>query len=44
MTEGRTDMLIFMRMTTECLIADEPEEAPAGGGHAHPGGGMGGMM
>ncbi|WP_266366712.1 chaperonin GroEL [Tellurirhabdus rosea] len=30
-------------LTTECVIADEPEEAPAGG-HAHPGGGMGGMM
>jgi chaperonin GroEL len=31
-------------LTTECLIADEPEEAPAaGGGHSH-GGGMGGMM
>ena len=31
-------------LTTECVIADEPEEAPAGGGHGHPGGGMGGMM
>ncbi|MCF0043430.1 chaperonin GroEL [Dyadobacter fanqingshengii] len=30
-------------LTTECVIADEPEEAPAGGGHGH-GGGMGGMM
>jgi chaperonin GroEL len=30
-------------LTTECVIADEPEEAPAGGGHSH-GGGMGGMM
>ncbi|KAA9347924.1 MULTISPECIES: chaperonin GroEL [Larkinella] len=31
-------------LTTECVIADEPEEAPAGGGgHGHPGG-MGGMM
>lgn len=30
-------------LTTECVIADEPEEAPAGGGHNH-GGGMGGMM
>jgi len=29
-------------LTTECVIADEPEEAPAGG-HSH-GGGMGGMM
>jgi len=31
-------------LTTECLIADEPEEAAAGGGHGHGGGGMGGMM
>ncbi|MCE7061164.1 chaperonin GroEL [Dyadobacter sp. CY343] len=30
-------------LTTECVIADEPEDAPAGGGHSH-GGGMGGMM
>ena len=30
-----------MVLTTECLIADEPEEAGAGGGM--PGGGMGGM-
>ncbi len=30
-------------LTTECVIADEPEEAPAAGGHGHPGG-MGGMM
>ncbi|GAB3936522.1 chaperonin GroEL [Larkinella terrae] len=31
-------------LTTECVVADEPEEAPAGGaGHGHPGG-MGGMM
>jgi chaperonin GroEL len=30
-------------LTTECVIADEPEESPAGGGHSH-GGGMGGMM
>ncbi|GGH45079.1 chaperonin GroEL [Dyadobacter endophyticus] len=30
-------------LTTECVIADEPEEAPAAGGHSH-GGGMGGMM
>ncbi|MDR6807089.1 chaperonin GroEL [Dyadobacter sp. BE34] len=30
-------------LTTECVIADEPEEAPAPGGHSH-GGGMGGMM
>jgi chaperonin GroEL len=32
-------------LTTECVVADEPEEAPAGGGHSHGGpGGMGGMM
>ena len=31
-------------LTTECVIADEPEEAAGGaGGHGH-GGGMGGMM
>ncbi len=30
-------------LTTECVIADEPEEAPAAAGHGH-GGGMGGMM
>jgi len=30
-------------LTTECVIADEPEEAPAVGGHSH-GGGMCGMM
>jgi chaperonin GroEL len=31
-------------LTTECVITEEPEEAPAGGG-MHPGmGGMGGMM
>jgi chaperonin GroEL len=30
-------------LTTECVIADEPEESAAGGGHGH-GGGMGGMM
>ncbi|WP_234734836.1 chaperonin GroEL [Tellurirhabdus bombi] len=30
-------------LTTECVIADEPEEAPAGAGAGHPGG-MGGMM
>jgi len=35
-----------MLLTTECVLADEAEEAPAGGGHAHGGmgGGMGGMM
>ncbi len=35
-----------MLLTTECMIADEPEEnAGAGaGGHGHGGGGMGGMM
>jgi chaperonin GroEL len=32
-------------LTTECVIADEPEEAPAGAGAGmHGGGGMGGMM
>ena len=32
-------------LTTECMIADEPEEnAGAGAGHSHGGGGMGGMM
>ncbi|MFK7900507.1 MAG: chaperonin GroEL [Cyclobacteriaceae bacterium] len=32
-------------LTTECVVADEPEEAPAGGGHDHGhGGGMPGMM
>jgi len=35
-----------MLLTTECVLADEPEEAPAGGGGGMPGGmgGMGGMM
>src|SRR6201991_3934466 len=35
-----------MLLTTECVLADEDEEAPAGGGHSHGGmgGGMGGMM
>src|SRR6201994_3146973 len=33
-----------MLLTTECVLADEPEEAPAGGGHAHGGMGGGGMM
>lgn len=33
-------------LTTECMITDIPEAAPAGGGHDHGGGmgGMGGMM
>ena len=33
-----------MLLTTECVLADDPEEAPAGGGHPPMGGGMGGMM
>ena len=35
-----------MLLTTECVLADEPEEAPAAGGGGMPGGmgGMGGMM
>jgi len=34
-----------MLLTTECVLADEPEEAPAGGGGMPGGmGGMGGMM
>jgi chaperonin GroEL len=34
-----------MLLTTECILADEPEEAPAGGGGMPGGmGGMGGMM
>ncbi len=32
-----------MLLTTECVIADEPEEDKGGGGMPH-GGGMGGMM
>jgi len=32
-----------MLLTTECVIADEPEADKGGGGHGH-GGGMGGMM
>jgi len=32
-----------MLLTTECVLADDPEEAQAGGG-APPMGGMGGMM
>jgi len=33
-------------LTTECVIADEPEENAGNGGGGHPGmgGGMGGMM
>ncbi len=31
-------------LTTECVIADKPEAEPAGAGHSHGGGGMGGMM
>jgi len=33
-------------LTTECMITDIPEKeaAPAGGGHDHGMGGMGGMM
>ncbi|MES2797257.1 MAG: chaperonin GroEL [Bacteroidota bacterium] len=31
-------------LTTECVISDKPESEPAGGGHSHGGGGMGGMM
>jgi chaperonin GroEL len=33
-----------MLLTTECILADEPEEAPAGGGMPGGMGGMGGMM
>ena len=33
-----------MLLTTECVIADEPEEDKGGGGMGHGGGGMGGMM
>ncbi len=33
-----------MLLTTECVLADEPEEAPAGGHPQMGGGGMGGMM
>ena len=36
-----------MLLTTECVLADEPEESGAGAGHGMPpmgGGGMGGMM
>ena len=33
-----------MILTTECALTDIKEEAPAGGGHAHGGGGMPGMM
>jgi len=31
-------------LTTECVLADEPEDAPAGGPMGGGGGGMGGMM
>ncbi|WP_209330266.1 chaperonin GroEL [Lunatimonas salinarum] len=31
-------------LTTECVVADIKEDAPAGGQHMHGGGGMGGMM
>jgi chaperonin GroEL len=31
-------------LTTECVVAEEPEEAPAGAQGNMPGGGMGGMM
>lgn len=33
-----------MLLTTECVLADEPEEAPANAGMPPMGGGMGGMM
>jgi chaperonin GroEL len=33
-----------MLLTTECVLADDPEDAPAGGGMPPMGGGMGGMM
>ena len=33
-----------MILTTECVVSDKPEEAGAGGGHMHGGGGMPGMM
>jgi chaperonin GroEL len=35
-----------MLLTTECVLADDPEDAPAGGAGMPPmgGGGMGGMM
>jgi chaperonin GroEL len=33
-----------MLLTTECVLADDPEEAPAGAGMPPMGGGMGGMM
>ncbi len=31
-------------LTTECVVADEPQEEPAGHSHGGMGGGMGGMM
>ena len=33
-----------MILTTACVVNDKPEEDKGGGGHMHPGGGMGGMM
>ncbi|RKR85630.1 chaperonin GroEL [Mucilaginibacter gracilis] len=33
-----------MLLTTECVLADEPADESAGGGHPPMGGGMGGMM
>jgi chaperonin GroEL len=33
-----------MLLTTECVLADDPEDAPVGGGMPPMGGGMGGMM
>ena len=33
-----------MLLTTECVLADDPEESQAGGAPMHGGGGMGGMM
>jgi len=33
-----------MLLTTECVLADDPADEPAGGGHPPMGGGMGGMM
>jgi chaperonin GroEL len=32
-----------MLLTTECMVADEPEDDAAGGGMGMPPGGMGGM-
>jgi chaperonin GroEL len=33
-----------MVLTTECVINDKPDKDGGAGAHAHPGGGMGGMM